>query len=110
MKEKKKIMKYLILHVSGKQVLIKPSQWYDMDFIKKGNIGDHISLKRVLLYRQLSKLQVGKPFLTEGKLTSQIIQNFKGKKLIVLKTKPKKNYTRVKGHRQRYTRIQFSTF
>lgn len=103
-------MKYLILHLSGKQVLIKPGQWYDMDFIKKGNLGDSISLKRVLLYRQATRLQVGKPFLRDGKLTSQIIQTIKGRKLIVLKTKPKKNYTRVKGHRQRYTRVQFSSF
>lgn len=102
-------MKYFILNVSGKQILVKPGNWYDIDFIKQGKIGDLISFKKVLLYRNSCKVQIGRPFLKEGFLTGQLIQTVKSKKVTVLKTKPKKNYTRIKGHRQLHSRIKFET-
>ena len=53
-----------------------------------------------------NKVQIGKPFLTNSKISAKIIQQVKGPKITVLKTKPKKRYTRKKGHRQSYTRVQ----
>lgn len=102
-------MKYAIAHTSGRQFVIKPGEWYDFDFIKKGSVGDFLYLTKILLYRKDSKIQVGKPFLENAKIAGKIIQEVKGKKITVLKTKPKKKYTRVKGHRQLYTRVQIDT-
>jgi large subunit ribosomal protein L21 len=99
-------MKYAIAQTSGKQLLIKPGQWYDIDFIKKGNLGDFIYLNKILLFRDENRIQIGKPFLPNSKISAKIIQQVKGKKITILKTKPKKNYTRTRGHRQLYTRIQ----
>ena len=99
-------MKYAIAQTSGKQFLIKPGQWYDIDFIKKGNIGDFIYLNKILLFRNENKIQIGKPFLLNSRVPAKIIQQVKGRKITVLKTKPKKNYTRTKGHRQMYTRVK----
>jgi large subunit ribosomal protein L21 len=98
-------MKYAITHTSGKQLIIKPNQWYDVDFIKKASLGDFLYLKKVLFYRKEMKLQLGTPFLLNSQIPATILQEVKGKKITVLKTKPKKKYTRVKGHRQIYTRI-----
>jgi large subunit ribosomal protein L21 len=102
-------MKYAIAQTSGKQFLIKPGQWYDMDFINKGKIGDFIYLNKILLFRNENKIQIGTPFLTNSKIPAKIIQQVKGKKITVLKTKPKKNYTRTRGHRQLYTRVQIDS-
>ena len=33
-------MKYAIAQTSGKQFLLKPGQWYDVDFINNGNLGE----------------------------------------------------------------------
>jgi ribosomal protein L21 len=38
-------MKYAIAQTSGKQILVKPGQWYDVDYISEGNLGDVISLR-----------------------------------------------------------------
>jgi large subunit ribosomal protein L21 len=99
-------MKYAIAQTSGKQFLIKPGEWYDVDFISNGNIGDFIYLNKILLFKNENKIQIGKPFLKNSKVPAKIIQQVKGKKITVLKTKPKKHYTRTKGHRQLYTRVQ----
>jgi large subunit ribosomal protein L21 len=102
-------MKYAIAQTSGKQFILKPGQWYDVDFIKNANLGDFISLNKILFFRKDNKIQLGKPFLLTSKITAKIIQQVKGKKITVLKTKPKKNYTRTQGHRQLYTRIQIDS-
>jgi large subunit ribosomal protein L21 len=99
-------MKYAITQTSGKQFLIKPGQWYDVDFIKDAKIGDFIYLNKVLFFRNENKIQLGQPFLEETSIPAKIIQQVKGKKITVLKTKPKKKYTRTRGHRQSYTRVQ----
>ena len=86
-------MKYAIAQTSGKQFLLKPGQWYDVDFIKDGKIGDYIYLNKVLFFRNDNKIQIGQPFLENSKIPAKIIQQVKGKKITVLKTKPKKRYT-----------------
>jgi large subunit ribosomal protein L21 len=102
-------MKYAIAQTSGKQFLVKPGEWYDIDFIRDGEIGDYIYLNKILMFRNETEIQIGRPFLTESKIPAKIIQHLKGKKITVLKTKPKKRYTRTRGHRQPYTRIQIDT-
>jgi large subunit ribosomal protein L21 len=99
-------MKYAIAQTSGKQFLVKPGQWYDVDFIKDANIGDFIYLNKILFLRNNNQIQIGQPFLENSQIPAKIIQQVKGKKITVLKTKPKKKYTRTRGHRQAYTRVQ----
>ena len=98
-------MKYAIAQTSGKQFLLKPGQWNDVDFIN-GNLGDFIYLNKILFFRKENQIQLGKPFLPDSQIPAKIIQQVKGKKITVLKTKPKKKYTRTRGHRQAYTRVQ----
>jgi large subunit ribosomal protein L21 len=102
-------MKYAIAQTSGKQFLLKPGQWYDVDYIKNVNLGDFISIKKILFFRKNNAIQLGEPFLVKSEIPAKIIQQVKGKKIIVLKTKPKKKYTRTRGHRQPYTRVQIDT-
>jgi large subunit ribosomal protein L21 len=102
-------MKYAIAQTSGKQFLLTPGKWYDVDFIDNGNVGDFIYLNKILFFRKNNKIQLGRPFLLNSKIPAKIIQQVKGPKITVLKTKPKKNYTRTRGHRQLYTRVQIDT-
>lgn len=102
-------MKYAIAQTSGKQILVKPGQWYDLDYMSEGNLGDVISLNKILFFRKENLVQLGKPFLEKSQIPATIIQQVKGPKITVLKTKPKKNYTRTRGHRQKYTRIKIDS-
>jgi len=99
-------MKYAIVQTSGKQMILKPGLWYDVDYIDGAILGDYVYLSKILFLRKDDAIQVGEPFLLSSRIPAKIIQQVKGKKITVLKTKPKKNYTRIRGHRQLYTRIQ----
>ena len=76
-------MKYAIAQTSGKQFLVKPGEWYDIDYIRNGEVGDYIYLNKILFFRNENKIQIGKPFLTESKISAKIIQHVKGKKITV---------------------------
>ncbi len=102
-------MTYAIVQSSGKQFFFVPQRWYDIDLIKKTKLGSFITLNRVLFFKKSLQLQLGKPFLSKSMILAKIIQSVKGPKFAVLKTKPKKNYTRIKGHRQKYSRVQLIT-
>lgn len=102
-------MEYAIAQTSGKQLLVRPGHWYDVDFIRNGNIGDYIYLNKILFLKKDNRIQVGQPFLVNSQIAAKIIQQVKGRKITVLKTKPKKHYTRTHGHRQVFTRILIET-
>ncbi len=99
-------MKYVIAQLSGKQFFLQENSWYDIDFVKRNKNENFLSLAKLLLYKKNSEIQLGKPFLYKSFIAARILKDIRGKKLLVLKTKPKKKYTRTKGHRQKYTRIQ----
>ena len=98
-------MKYVIVQLSGKQYLLEENSWYDIDFINRNKEDLYLSLDKILMYKNNSRVQIGKPFLKNSSICATIVGDISGKKLTVLKTKPKKKYTRVKGHKQIYTRI-----
>jgi len=97
---------YAVIQTGGKQFVFSPNNWYDVDLLKENVIGDFLWLSKVLFFQKENKIQIGKPFLKNIKFPAKILQLTKGKKLTILRTKPKKNYLRVKGHRQFYTRLQ----
>ena len=86
------------------------NKFYDVDFIKDSEVNDIIKLNKVLLFYNDNKVQLGYPFLTKIKVYAKILRHFKGKKITVLKTKPKKHYTRTKGFRKVFTRIELKQY
>ncbi len=51
------------------------------------------------------KVQVGTPFLEKVKVTGKIVEQFRDKKIRVVKFKSKSRYTRTTGHRQNLTKV-----
>ncbi len=111
-------MKYAIVQTSGKQFFLNldSNKWHDVDLLKKqqrsnSNIVElikYIYLNKVLLLRKNNQIKIGKPFLNT-KLLALVLENVTVNKITVLKTKPKKKYTRVKGQKTKYNRIQLIT-
>jgi large subunit ribosomal protein L21 len=98
-------MEYIIAQISGKQYLMELNKWYDIDFIKDVKINDIVVFNKVLLFYKDNKVQLGYPFLPNMNIYAKILKQVKNKKITILKTKPKKHYTRTHGHRQNFTRI-----
>jgi large subunit ribosomal protein L21 len=48
---------------------------------------------------------VGSPKVEGASLKTTVVDQIKGKKILVFKYKPKNNYRRHTGHRQKYTQL-----
>ena len=52
--------------------------------------------------------KVGTPYVEGAKVTAVVEKHGRGKKIIIFKMKPKKNYRKKQGHRQAYTKIKIT--
>jgi large subunit ribosomal protein L21 len=63
-------------------------------------------LDQVLLVAVGQDIRVGQPLLSGVQVRSEIVQQGKGKKILVFKKKRRKTYRRRQGHRQLFTALQ----
>ncbi len=94
---------YAVVEVKGKQYRAEKGAVLRVDSME-GEAGAAVTLDSVLLVSG-DKIQVGAPYVKGVSVKATIKEQVKGDKVIVFKYKPKKDYARTQGHRQRYTMI-----
>ena len=62
--------------------------------------GGTIEIKDVLAAGEGAEFRVGKPLLAGALVSAKILENKRGKKIVVFKKKKRKGYERKQGHRQ----------
>ena len=95
---------YAIIETGGKQYKVSPGQTIDVERLDVIE-GNTVELDRVLLIADEDKVTVGTPIVDGAKVIATSLGEGKGKKIIVLKYKPKVRYRKKTGHRQLYTRL-----
>ena len=95
---------YAIVETGGKQYRVQEG---DTVFVEKleATAGDVVTLDTVLAVSKDGKLTLGAPVVAGAKVEAKVVEQGKGKKIIVFKYKPKKDYRRKQGHRQPYTKL-----
>jgi large subunit ribosomal protein L21 len=96
---------YAIIEVGGKQLCVNKG---DIVLVEKleGEDGKSITLDKVLLVADGEKIDIGRPYLKEAKVTAKILKQTKGPKLLSFKYRRRKSSHWKKGHRQQLTSIQ----
>ena len=97
---------YAIIETGGKQYKVKEG---DIIYIEKLdlNANDSCEFNNVLdVFGEGSNVKFEKPFVDGAKVKASVVAQVKGKKIIVFKYKPKKDYRRKNGHRQPYTKVK----
>lgn len=95
---------YAIIATGGKQYYVKEG---DVILVEKleANEGDTVEITEVLAVGSEGDLKVGTPVVAGAKAVLKVLNQGKGKKIIVFKYKAKKGYRRKTGHRQPYTKV-----
>ncbi len=95
---------YAIIETGGKQYRVKEG---DTIYVEKldQEANSTYTFDKVLAVFDDKTLTVGNPVVSGAKVESTVVAHVKGKKIIVFKYKPKKDYRRKNGHRQPYTKI-----
>lgn len=99
---------YAIIETGGKQYRVQEG---DVITVEKLDVeaGDKIALDKVLLLNNGTELKVGAPYVEGAKVLGEVVENGKGKKVIIFKYKAKKDYRKKQGHRQPYTMIKIES-
>ena len=94
---------YAIIESCGKQYKVAEG---DVVFFEKldAEEGKKVTFDKVVLVSEDGKVHV-KSVKVEGK----VVSHGKAKKILVYKMKPKKNYRRMQGHRQPYTKVEITS-
>lgn len=96
---------YAVVKSGGKEYRISTGDVIRVDKVD-GKVGDQVTLKDVLMVSQEGRVHVGTPQLAKATVVGEIVQQTKGRKILTYKMKRRKNYRRMKGHRQDYTYLK----
>ncbi len=98
---------HAIIVTGGKQYKVAKG---DVLYIEKLPVeaGETVKFDEVLAVIDGDKATFGTPVVEGASVEAKVAKNGKGKKIVVFKYKPKKNYKRKQGHRQPYTKIEIT--
>ena len=99
---------YAILKTGGKQYKVEVDQVIDIERITS-DAGSKITFDEILaVSNDKGELKVGAPVVEKATVEAEVVEQFRGKKLVVFKMKRRKGYRRKKGHRQELTRVKIT--
>jgi large subunit ribosomal protein L21 len=101
-------MAYAIIKTGGRQFRVAEGDTIDVDLLevepgKTATFGD------VLLFADGEHVTHGTPLISGAKVTAEIVEQRKDKKIIAFKYKRRKGYHRTVGHRRKLTRVKIKS-
>jgi large subunit ribosomal protein L21 len=96
---------YAIVETGGRQYRAEVGQTIQTERLPY-QVGETISLDKVLLVTDTENTLIGTPVVPNALVRATVVDQFKGKKIRVLKYKPGNRYRVRQGHRQQYTRLR----
>lgn len=96
---------YAIIKTGGKQYRVEQDTLLRVEKLE-AEVGNQIVLNEVLIVDNGSKVLIGSPLVEKAEVLAEVVDQFKGKKVIIFKKKRRQNYRRKNGHRQNYTLIK----
>ena len=99
---------YAVLETGGKQYRVQVGDEITVE--KLGvEAGEEVVFDKILAAGEGSDPKVGSPYVEGVSVKGTVVENGKGKKIIVFKYKPKKDYRKKRGHRQPYTTVKIDS-
>jgi len=96
---------YALIQTGGKQFKVSEGTMLKVEKLA-GEKGGTLVFDQVLMIAgDDGEAKIGSPILDGAKVTAEIIEQGKNKKVVVYKYKKRKNYRRKQGHRQPYTKV-----
>lgn len=96
---------YAIIRSGGKQYRAEVGATIDVDRLPQ-DVGATLEISDVLLVANDEDTFIGQPLVDGATVTATVVDQFRGKKIIVYKYRQRTNYRRKQGHRQYYTRLR----
>ena len=93
---------YAVVETGGKQYRVQAGDTLEVEKLD-AEVGASVELDQVLAVSDGKELAVGTPKLEEAKVTSTVLDQIRGPKVVNFTKKRRKGYKRKVGHRQSLT-------
>jgi large subunit ribosomal protein L21 len=95
---------YAVIKTGGKQYRVAANDKLIVEKLE-GEAGATVEFTEVLMLGGEGEPKVGKPFISGAKVTAEVVEQGRAKKVIAFKKRRRKNSRRKKGHRQEQTTV-----
>ena len=99
---------YAVVATGGKQYRVSPGDRVEVEKLA-GEVGQTIALDHVMMVDGgEGAVNIGTPRLDDAWVEAQIVDQKRGKKIVIFKHKRRKGYRRKQGHRQSLTALKIT--
>jgi large subunit ribosomal protein L21 len=96
---------YAVVETGGKQYRLQAGDVVRVERLE-AEVGQEVVLDRVLMVGGEDSLKFGSPLVSGACVKAEVVAQERADKVLVFKFKSKKNYRRMRGHRQYYTELR----
>jgi large subunit ribosomal protein L21 len=100
-------MKYAVIRTGGKQYRVSEGDLVKIEKLE-GAVGEKVTLADVLFIGGNDEVKIGSPLVPNARVTGEIVNQARAKKVLVFKKKRRKSYSRQHGHRQYQTTLKIT--
>ncbi len=101
-------MTYAIIKTGGRQYRVAEGDTVDVDLLD-ADAGKTATFGEVLMFTDGKHVTHGDPLISGAKVTAEVVEQRKDKKVIAFKYRRRKGYHRTVGHRRKLTRVKIKS-
>lgn len=110
---KEKTNEFAVIFTGGKQYKVSKGTVVSIEKIKQAKAeykkGDKLTFDKVLLVDSGKDVTIGTPYITDAKVSAEIMEIGRARKILVVKYKQKSRYLRRNGHRQPFFKVKITS-
>ncbi len=100
-------MNFAVIQTGGKQYKVAPGEILTIEKLPgEPKVGDKIVFDQVLLVNDGSKTLIGAPTVVGATVHTTLIEEGRGKKIVVIRYRQKSRYFKKNGHRQPFMKVK----
>ena len=96
---------YAVIQTGGKQYRVAEGETLRVEKLP-ASPGDKLSFSPLLFADDGGNVQIGRPNISGIKVEAEVLEEGRGKKIVIFKYKRRKSYRRKTGHRQPFTALK----
>jgi len=100
-------MSYAVIVSGGKQHKVVEGEVLALEKIERG-VGETVEFDQVLMLRTPEEVKVGAPWVAGAKVLAEVVSQFRGDKIRIIKFKRRKHQMKHQGHRQFLTKVKIT--
>ena len=98
---------YAVIKTGGKQYRVSVGETLKVESLE-AEAGNSVDFAEVLMVANGDSVTVGEPTVKGAKVSAEVIENGRGKKIEIIKFRRRKHHMKRQGHRQWYTEIKIT--